>query len=77
MTLAFGRSLQAQIDTLLLGPLSKVAASRQDLEHGSKSLLIFFIITGLMNAVKLKVTATSCPPFHPLFDAPQSLSSFL
>ena len=43
--LVFGRSLQAQIDTLLLGPLSQVAASRQ--EHGSKSRPLFFIIDGL------------------------------
>ena len=50
MTLAFGRSLQAQIDTLLLGPLSKVAASRQDLEHGSKSRPIFFVIDGLRSS---------------------------
>ena len=45
--LVFGRSLQAQIDTLLLGPLSQVAASRQDMKQGSKSRPIFFIIDGL------------------------------
>jgi hypothetical protein len=45
--LVFGRSLQAQIDTLLLGPLSQVAASRQDQEHGSNLRPIFFIIDGL------------------------------
>ena len=45
--LVFGRSLQAQIDALILGPLSQVAASRQDLEHGSKSRPIFFVIDGL------------------------------
>ena len=45
--LVFGRSLQAQIDTLLVGPLSQVAASRQDMELGSNSRPIFFIIDGL------------------------------
>ena len=45
--LVFGRSLQAQMDTLILGPLSQVTASRRDLEHGSNSRPIFFIIDGL------------------------------
>ena len=52
--LVFGRSLQAQIDTLILEPLSQVAASRQNLKHGSDSRPIFFIIDGLDECVNVK-----------------------
>ena len=52
--LVFGRSLQAQIDTLILEPLSQVAASRQDLKRGSKPRPIFFIIDGLDECIQTK-----------------------
>ena len=75
--LVFSRSLQTQMDTLILGPLSQVAASRQDLEHGTNSRPIFFIIDGLDECGEAKVNASSCPCSLLLFDALQSLSFFL
>lgn len=59
------------------GPLSQVAASRQD--HGSKFRPICFFIDDLqcMNAVKLKGNATACPSSLSLFDARHCNSSLL